>query len=99
MTERLTAKQAHDLARAKDPAFALDAILAGIEKASLEGRYEYITRNYGFGSSQCYAAEEKYPALCQVILKELRDLGYKARVQSECRQFVDLWLSVTWEKI
>ena len=99
MSEGLTAEKARDIARAKDTVFAaLDEILAGIEKAAYEGKYEYITRNYGFGSGECYTSEDKYPALCQAILKELRALGFKANVRSECRQFVDLWLSVTWEK-
>ena len=64
MSKRLTAEKARDIARAKDTAFAaLDEILAGIEKAACEGKYEYITRNYGFGSSECYTSEDKYPVL------------------------------------
>lgn len=98
MAERLTAAEAVDLARAKDPAFAVETILAGVRKAAEQGKYEYITRQYGFGDGSCYCNEDKYPALCQSILKELRALGYNAYVGSQCSQFVDLWLCVEWGK-
>lgn len=96
MTERLTAEKARDLARAKDHSFAVDEILRGIEKKALDRKYEYVTRGFGFGSGECYSSEEKWPALCQEIVKELRSLGYKAQVRSSVGQFVDLWLEVTW---
>lgn len=98
MADRLTAAQAADIARAKDPSFAVETILAGVRKAAEQGKYEYTTREYGFGDGACYTNEESYPALCKAILKELRALGYKAHVGVECRQFVDLWLSVEWGK-
>ena len=91
----MTAKQVQDIARSKDPAFAVDAILAGVAKAAEQGRYEYTTRDYGFGTST-YCNERDYPPLCVAILKELRSLGYTCVVRSEERQFVDLWLSVSW---
>ena len=103
MAERITAAQAADLARANS-AFAVDAILAGVRKAAEQGKYEYITREYGFGGGSCYYSEDKYPALCKAILEELRALGYKAYVgrelgyKAQCSQFVDLWLCVEWGK-
>lgn len=97
MTKRLTAEQARDMARAKDPAFAVDAILAGIKDAAEKGKYEYVTRQYGFGDGACYGNEDKWPALCQAIVKELRGLGFTARVRVQENQFVDLWLEVKWD--
>ena len=96
MTDRLTAEKARDLAKAKDPSFAVNEILQGIETAAREGKYEYVTRGYGFGSGECYSGEDKWPALCQAIAKELRGLGYSVRVRVNESQFVDLWLEVTW---
>ena len=95
MSERLTAAQAANLSQAKDPAFAVDTILAGVAKAANEGKYEYTTRDYGFGSST-YCSEDKYPPLCRAVLQELRSLGYVCEVHAQERQFVDLWLSVKW---
>lgn len=92
---RLTAAEAASLAQAKDPAFAVEAILACIKKAAEAGKYEYITREYGFGTST-YCNEKDYPPLCAAILKELRALGYACTVHAQERQFVDLWLSVKW---
>ena len=95
---RLCASDARNIAQAKDPAFAVDTILAGIAKAAEEGKYEYTTRNYGFGDGGCYCNEKDYPPLCKAILKELRDLGYRCNVQAQERQFVDMWLEVKWSE-
>ena len=95
---RMTASEAANIAQAKDPAFAVDTILAGVKKAADEGKYEYITREYGFGDGSCYCNEDKYPPLCKAILKELRALGYACTVRTHEGQFVDMWLSVKWGK-
>jgi hypothetical protein len=95
-TERLTAAMAENITRSKDPTFAVETILKGIRTAAENGKREYITRDYGFGDGSCYTAEDNYPALCKAILKELRDLGFKADVGSSCGQFVDVWLHVRW---
>ncbi|CAE6906101.1 conserved protein of unknown function [Pseudomonas marincola] len=95
MSDRITASEAKSLAQAKDPAFAVETILAGVKKAAEEGKYEYTTRDYGFSTST-YCNERDYPPLCIAILKELRSLGYTCEVRAEERQFVDLWLVVKW---
>lgn len=92
---RLSATEARDLARAKDPAFALDTILAAIAKEAEDGKYEYTTRSYGFGE-KTYCNEKDYPPLCKAILKELRELGYVCACHAQERQFVDMWLTVKW---
>lgn len=97
-TNKMTALKARDIARAKDPAFAVDTILAGVAKAAEAGKYEYTIRDYGFGAS-CYCNEDKYPELCKAILKELRGLGYRCTVQAVERQFVDMWLEVRWDEV
>jgi hypothetical protein len=95
---RMTADKARDLARAKDPAFAVDTILAGIAKAAEAGKYEYTLRDYGFGTA-CYCNEKDYPELCKAILKELRTLGYRCEVKAVERQFVDMWMEVRWDEV
>lgn len=92
---RLTAEKARDIARAKDPAFAVESILADIQKAAEAGKYEYLEKGYGFGTDT-YRNEKDYPELCKAILKELRALGYRCQVQAVERQFVDLWLEISW---
>ena len=94
---RLDAAAARDLARSKDPAFAVDTILSDIAKAAEAGKYAYTIRDYGFGNST-YCNEKDYPELCKVILKELRALGFVCQVHAEERQFVDLWLEIRWDK-
>lgn len=93
---RITAEQAASIAQAKDPYFAVDSILDGVRMAAADGKYEYITREYGFGDGSCYCNENKYPPLCHAILKELRALGYACTVRAHEGQFVDMWLSVKW---
>jgi len=83
------------MARAKDPAFAVDTILASVAKAAGEGKYIITVRDYGFGTST-YCNERDYPDLCKSILKELRDLGFECVPCAIERQFVDLWLEVRW---
>lgn len=95
---RMTADKACDIARAKDPAFAVETILAGIVKAAEAGKYEYTIRDYGFSTST-YCNECDYPELCKAILKELRALGYRCNVQAVERQFVDLWLEIRWDEV
>jgi len=95
---RMTAEKARDMARAKDPAFAVDTILAGIAKAAESGKYDYTTRDYGFGTST-YCNESEYPELCKAILKELRELGFKCGVRVNEAQFVDMWLQVRWDEV
>lgn len=94
----ITADQARDITRAKDPTFAIETIVGGITKAAESGKYEYTIRDYGFGTS-CYCNEEKYPELCKAILKELRGLGYRCTVQAVERQFVDMWLEIRWDEV
>lgn len=95
---RLSAASARDIARAKDPAFAVETILTEVAKAAEAGQYKYTTREYGFGS-KTYCNERDYPLLCKAILKELRELGYQCQVNAEERQFVDLWLEVSWAEV
>lgn len=97
MTEkRLTAQQAVELSQAKDPAYAVETILRQIRTAAQAGAYSIKTGAFGFGGHEVHCSEENWPALNQSIVKELRELGYRAEVRVEYRQFADIWLQVNW---
>lgn len=98
MVDRFDANQARQIAEAHDPSVAVDAILASVRRAAERGDYVALIRDFNFGSSVCYGAENTCPPLCQAIVKDLRSLGFRCDVRSEDRQFVDLWLEVTWAK-
>jgi hypothetical protein len=98
MTSKLTAAEAQNIARSKDPSRAVIAILEKVRIAAQNGQYELVIRDYGFGDGSCYTSPDNYPPLCTAIIKELRELGYTAEIGSSCGQFVDVWLSVVWGK-
>lgn len=96
---RLTAEKAREITQAKDPAFAVDTILAGIAKAAEQGKYGYRVSDYGFGSGACYCNQKDWPPLCKAIIKELTDLGYRCDVRCVEGQFVDMWLAISWGEV
>lgn len=93
----LTAEEARDMARAKDPSAAVSEILNKVAVAAGEGEYEVVIRDYGFNSGKYYSTEDKWPEFGKTIVKELRGLGYSCRVWSGGGQFLDMWLTVSWQ--
>jgi hypothetical protein len=96
-TTPLTAADAATLARSKSPEGAVDVILAEVRKQAEAGKTSLKTYSCGFGAGGLYTDESKFPELQREVLKRLRALGYVAGVRVEERQFVDLWLHVSWE--
>jgi hypothetical protein len=96
MTELFNAKDAKKLSSLNDPNELLKTILGEIKECSLEGKYKYVTRSYGFGDGVLYDIELNYPNRIKEILRSLRDLGFNASVESTESQFVDIFLLVTW---
>lgn len=96
---RMTAEKAREITQAKDPAFAVDTILASIAKAAEQGKYGCSVRDYGFGSGACYGNQKDWSPLCKAIIKELTDLGYICNVRYAEGQFVDMWLEVRWGEV
>lgn len=90
-----TADKARDLARSKDPGAAVLDILKHVKEAAEAGKYTVDIRSHGFGDGWAYGGET--PAYNRAIMDELKKLGYAVNVGSECRQFVDVWLIVSWE--
>lgn len=93
---RLTAEQARDKAKAKDPSSAVTEILEVVERAAEEGKYEVKVRKHGFGSGEYYSTADKWPEFGKAIIKDLWGLGYQCRMRYHEGQFVDMWLEVSW---
>lgn len=96
MTELFNAKEARRLACDNDPDTLLKKILQEIKAKALEGKFEYITRSYGFSDGSLYTSEVNYPHKIKHILKSLRDLGYYAAIKTDGSQFVVIYLYVAW---
>lgn len=89
-------KEAKEMAESSQPHKDMEEIYNLIRNHAAIGEYKTITRDYGFGNSSCYTAENKYPERCKRILKNLRDNGYKCVVRCKELQFVDVWLEIDW---
>ena len=93
---KLTAKQAAEISDANSATIDVDEILQRIKEEAQKGERKLIVKDYQFGTGECYTTEDKYPTRCKCILKALRELGYSAMVITEARQFVDIWLEISW---
>jgi hypothetical protein len=92
----LTAAQARELSKLNSPKGLTEAVLEGVKERAEQGKSEFITRQYGFGDGRLYTTEQNYPSKIREVLQILRKLGYKADIFCEERQFVDIYLKVTW---
>lgn len=92
----LTAEEAEKISRSKDPAHAVETILAGVRKAAEAGNRSYRTYEFGFGGSEVHTSEKNWPALNQRIVADLRKLGYRVDVHADYKQFADIYLMVEW---
>ena len=97
MTKLFNAKDAHELSRLSDPAELVKTILAEIQEVARNGKYEYITRSYGFGGGVLYDVERNYPVKIKEVLRMLRELGFTAEIITKECQFVDIFLLVSWK--
>lgn len=96
MTDFFSAKDAKALAKLNDPNELLNVILEEIRHEASEGKYQYITRDRGFGEGELYDVEQNYPPKIKQVLTSLRDRGFDAQIVTDCRQFVDIYLQVSW---
>lgn len=96
---RMTADQARDKAKAKDPSATVDEILAMVDAAAGDGKYEIQVRQFGFGDGCYYSTEDKWPEFGKAIIKQLTALGYECRIRCYEGQFVDMWLEVSWKGV
>jgi CRISPR/Cas system CSM-associated protein Csm4 (group 5 of RAMP superfamily) len=96
MTNLFNAEDAKQLSKSNDPNELLKTILGEIKEKASMGKWEYITRNYGFGESILYDSECNYPEKIKHVLYGLRDLGFDVTIVTKECQFVDIYLQVTW---
>lgn len=96
----LTAKQALEISRANDTSYYgkyVQEILDKILEAANNGKYCISIYDYEFGSGKCYTTEDKYPEQCRYIIEQLRSLGYNCIIKCEEKQFVSMWLEISWD--
>ncbi len=90
----LTADEARDLMRANTPDWHVEKILAAVKLAAERGESKLKSYACDFGSGKLYGA--KPTALQQAVIDKLHTLGYRTAIRVEERQFVDIWLEVSW---
>lgn len=91
----LTAKQALEIATSPLAAECVSTLLGLIEKAAQEKKTTLRTYLCDFGSGRLYGGS---PTLKQQeIMSSLRSLGYFVEVRAEEKQFVDVYLFISWE--
>ncbi len=94
--KQLTAEAAHALTQKHDPESYVAEILEQVREAAEDGKTSIKTYACDFGGGNLYGG---HPTKTQVaVLNRLRHLGYKVEIRAEERQFVDIWLQVSWEK-
>lgn len=78
-----------------DPDWHVGQILEDVKKAAASG--EFCLKSYAcdFGSGNCYSGKPN--ALQAAVMAKLKSLGYKVSIQAQERQFVDVWLEVSWK--
>jgi len=96
--DKLNAKKAREITKASDSSLVVDSILKEVEREAKKGNYKCIIQNHGFGDGILYAPENQYPEHIKAVLRQLRNLGYKADVMVEEKQFVNIWLEITWDE-
>jgi hypothetical protein len=96
--EKMTAKEAAKLSKENNSEVIVENILKSVEKAAKDGAFEIKVREYGFNSSAHYGATDNFPTKTKEVIKELRQLGYRADIKTNEGQFVDLYLSVSWRQ-
>ena len=80
---------------------ALDSCLNEIEQLVIEaakkGETKIEYRNFAFGSGHLYGGAPTEPQA--KVISMLKDAGYKAEIHCEERNFVDIWLEVSWSAV
>jgi hypothetical protein len=94
MSGKFNAQDARDLMRGKTPEYHVDLILEQVKVAAHEGKDRIKTYACDFGSGNLYGGTPT--PLQQAVMDQLHALGFKTAIRCEERQFVDIWLEVSW---
>lgn len=71
----------------------LEIIIEAASKAK-KGLYSLQIREYGFSSTDVYC--NKFTEKQEMLMNELKDLGFKVEVKVVEHQFVDVYLEISW---
>lgn len=94
---KLTAAEAAKISTRNHPETAIEKILEQIKEAAEHEKRTIKIHDYGFGDGIMYGARyDKWTKLQQNIYNELVALGYTVDHKADERQFVDLYLEVSW---
>lgn len=98
MDKYLTASEANKIAKENNEDSILENILEEIKEKAQKGEFTLITRKYGFGDVSYYTEKlsDVPQKVQQKVISKLEQLGYKAKMVVEERQFVDIYLKVEW---
>lgn len=91
----MTAEEARKISKENNKDYIVENILETIQKVAYTGEFKVDIRGYGFSSTSYYA--NGLTGEQENIIREIENLGYKAEMHVEDRQFVDIFLRVSWE--
>lgn len=95
----MKASEARQMSDSQRPDKAVEGILERVKEAAKAGKYRIRVTDHGFGDSKLYEhGAHGWSTLQAAIAKELWNLGYEVVQKSECKQFVDIYLEVSWDK-
>lgn len=92
----MKASEARELTNSRCPKPILDTILKIVEGAAVKGQSSIKVRSFGFGDGNLYHGEKYASTTQQEVIKSLRSLGYIVGIKAEEKQFVDIYLDISW---
>ena len=90
----LTAEKAREIAGVDKVSEGVALILSLIEKEAKQKKRNLRTWECGFGEGHLYGGHPNETQ--KAILEKLKELGFSVKISSECGQFVNVFLEVTW---
>lgn len=66
-------------------------------EAAKKGETKIEYRNFNFGSGHLYGGAPTRPQAN--VISMLKDAGYKTQIHCEERNFVDIWLEISWSVV
>lgn len=95
----MKASEARQISDSQQPEKAVESILERIKEAAKAGKYNIRVTDHGFGDSKLYEHGARgWGTLQRNIAEQLMNLGYEVFQTSECKQFVDIYLEISWNK-
>lgn len=95
MTKLMTAEEARKISKSNSEEDIIIEILNKIKQKAEEGEFQLNVVNFGFGDGAYYSngLTDKQKR----IVDKLKELNYETRMIVEERQFVNIYLRITWK--